>query len=88
MDTREGTAAASAGGCWDRSGGWYTRLDTLVQGSATYDYEGTLTDAGVRPGVSYLGPLQSDVEFGANWQTVRYLGTSIATGGPCSYFET
>jgi hypothetical protein len=87
VDTRE-----AAGGLgrrfWGESGDWYTRLDLALQGSATHDYDGTLTDAVVRPGVSYMGPLQTDVEVGANWQMVRYWDVDYRYWRPVVFVET
>jgi hypothetical protein len=87
VDTRE-----AGGGIgrrfWGDAGDWYARLDLALQGSATYDYEGTLTDADVRPGVSYMGPLQTNAEVGANWQLVRYLGVDYRYWRPVVFAET
>ena len=72
---------------WGDTDRWFTRLQTALQGSATYDYAGTLTDAEVRPGFSYFGPYQTDVELGVNWFLVRYLGTEYRYWRPTLYLE-
>lgn len=59
---------------WGKRGSWFTRLSIGVEGVATYDHEGTLTDQSVSLFCQYLGPLQSVVVFAYDQMKERYLG--------------
>jgi hypothetical protein len=53
---------------WGKSDGWFTQIAIGVQGAATYDHQGNLTDRNIDLSLSYLGPLQSviTVEYARN----------------------
>jgi hypothetical protein len=59
---------------WGKSGGWFTQLGFGLEGSATYDYEGNLTDRHASLNWTYQGPLQSVsvIEYSRNREL--YLG--------------
>jgi len=83
------TAEASLGRrFWGDTGRWFTRFEVAMRGSAIYDHDETLTDADARPGVSYLGPLQTSVEFAAGWQLVRYRDVDYRYWRPVLFFES
>jgi hypothetical protein len=47
---------------WGRQGDWFTQISLILQGSATYDHGGDLTDRTYVLGATYAGPLQSQVQ--------------------------
>jgi hypothetical protein len=87
VDTR-GAEGSLGRRFWGDTGKWFTRVDAAVRGAVTYDYGGTLTDADVFPGLSYLGPYQSSVELGAHRQTVRYRDVEYRFWRPVLFFES
>ncbi|MCP4231478.1 MAG: hypothetical protein GY771_15200, partial [bacterium] len=44
---------------YGKRGGWFTRINMIMQGSRYTDTEGTLTDQNIQFGFRYAGPLQS-----------------------------
>jgi hypothetical protein len=87
VDTREAVGMIGRR-YWGDSDRWFTTIDAALQGSVTYDHDGTLTDASVRPGFSYRGPFQTAFEIGANRQLVRYRGVDYEYWRPLGYVET
>ncbi len=48
---------------WGKEGDWYTYLNFGIEGSATYDHDGNLTDQSISPAVIYQGPFQSQFQI-------------------------
>jgi hypothetical protein len=72
---------------WGDQDHWFTRFQLALLGSVTYDYDGTLTDAELRPGFNYTGPMQTSVQLGVNRFLVRYLGTDYRYWRPTLFLE-
>jgi hypothetical protein len=60
---------------WGKSGGWFTRLSFGVNGGATWDHDGNLTDQEVSIQSVYMGPLQSTFVFQYSRAKELYLTT-------------
>ena len=58
---------------WGKRGSWFNRLTFGIDGGATYDHDGTLTDQTASLVGQYLGPLQSVVTFVYDQTKMRYL---------------
>jgi len=48
---------------WGKRDGWFTQLRFDIEGMATYNHEGDLTDQGISSSVMYQGPLQSIIQI-------------------------
>lgn len=72
---------------WGKSDGWFTRLSVGVNGSATWDHGGNLTDEELSFQGIYMGPLQSTFVVQYNRSKELFLNTLYELGGAVVYGE-
>lgn len=72
---------------WGKRGDWFTRLNFGIEGSATYNHDGGLTDQSFYLNCVYQGSLQSTVVFTYSRNKQLYLDELYDLEGITWYYE-